>query len=317
MIRHSSPPLPHGQVSSTACRSPIRFNNGGISSTSAEKIVKTRPIVSAKPSSNEPSLDNRTRVVLPSLSAAMDGGFTAIADVSRAMSAASAADDYRLIGGVAVMLHILRLGLDLPLRATGDADFGVPPHVLRRPDLVQAIESLRYGKALGNRWERQLDDRRVAAIDLLIPTYRSRARDTVNVGSVVTTEVPGLAEALRRPDVEIEAEFRLTNGDRLLTTIVFPDAVGTLAMKALVGSVRTEGRDAEDLWRCLEIAAADSVDPPDFDDESLRPVRAMLWRELGPEGDALGELTQALQPDAAAQLRTRVRPLLAELVGTD
>jgi hypothetical protein len=44
--------------------------------------------------------------------------------------------------GVAVMLYIQRLGLDLPLRATGDADFGVPPHVLRRPDLLTAIESL-------------------------------------------------------------------------------------------------------------------------------------------------------------------------------
>lgn len=46
------------------------------------------------------------------------------------MEAAGAADDYRLIGGVAVMLHVERLGLDLPLRATADADFGVPPRAL-------------------------------------------------------------------------------------------------------------------------------------------------------------------------------------------
>ena len=45
------------------------------------------------------------RVVLVSLSAAMDGGFTAVADVSTAMTAAGAADDYRLIGGVTVMLR--------------------------------------------------------------------------------------------------------------------------------------------------------------------------------------------------------------------
>lgn len=60
----------------------------------------------------------------------MDGGFTAIADVSEAMRAIGAAADYRLIGGVTVMLHVQRLGLDLPLRATGDVDPGVPPHVL-------------------------------------------------------------------------------------------------------------------------------------------------------------------------------------------
>jgi hypothetical protein len=90
-----------------------------------------------------------SKVVLTGLSAAMDGGFTAIADVSTAMVSAGAAGDYRLIGGVTVMLHIERLGLDLPLRATGDADFGVPPHVLRRPDLVQAIEALGYKKVFG------------------------------------------------------------------------------------------------------------------------------------------------------------------------
>ena len=58
------------------------------------------------------------RVVLASLSAAMDGAFTAIAGVSHAMASAGAAADYRLIGGVTVMLPIQRLGLDLP--AAGD-----------------------------------------------------------------------------------------------------------------------------------------------------------------------------------------------------
>ena len=41
-----------------------------------------------------------------------------------------------LIGRVVVVLHIERRLLDFPLRAMGDADFGVPPHVLRRPELV-------------------------------------------------------------------------------------------------------------------------------------------------------------------------------------
>lgn len=43
------------------------------------------------------------KLVLASLSAAMDGGFTAIADVSQAMTLAGAEADYRLIGGVTVM----------------------------------------------------------------------------------------------------------------------------------------------------------------------------------------------------------------------
>jgi hypothetical protein len=253
--------------------------------------------------------------VLASLSAAMDGGFIAIADVSTAMATGGAAHDYRLIGGVAVMLHIERLGLDLPLRATGDADFGIPPHVLRGPALVDAIERTGYRKVAGNRWERRIDERRVAAVDLLVPAYRTRARSNVTVGDVVTTEVPGLAEALRRPGVSVEADLRLTNGESLAATIVLPDAIGMLALKAMVRSVRDEVRDVEDLWRCLEVAAADGVDPSSFDDRSLDQVRRALWHELGPNGAALPQLTTGLQGGSAARRRTRVRALLTETVG--
>jgi hypothetical protein len=156
----------------------------------------------------------------------------------------------------------------------------------------------------------------VAAVDLLVPAYRNRARDTVHVGDLVTTEVPGLAEALRRPGIEIDAELRLTDGMRLDATVMLPDAVGTLAMKALVRSVRTERRDAEDLWRCLEIAATEGVLPADFESEPLQRVRVALWAELGPGGVGLPELTDSLQADAAARVRTRVRALLTEVVGT-
>lgn len=255
-------------------------------------------------------------VVLMSLSAAMDGGFTAIADVSQALADVGASDQYRLIGGVTVMLHIQRLGINLSLRATGDADFGVPLHVLKEPKLVVAIEARGYTKVMGNRWERQIDDRRVAAVDLLVPAYRSRARHTVKVGGVVTTEVPGLAEALRRPAVVVDAQFHLTDGSSLGASIALPDAVATLALKAGARTVRNETRDAEDLWRCLEIAAAAGVTPDVFSGhEPLERVARLLARELGPGGSALPILTAGLQDDAAARLRTRLRALLAEVVG--
>lgn len=256
------------------------------------------------------------RVVLASLSAAMDGGFTAVADVSSAMADSGTTEQHRLIGGVAVMLHIQRLGLDVPIRATGDADFGVAPHVLRDPELIRTIEALGYQKVAGNRWVRRIDDRRVASVDLLIPTYRSRARDTVKIGSVVTSEVPGLAEAFQRPVVNVEVDLHLSNGQTLSTTVALPDAVGMLALKTLVRTVRTEERDIGDLWRCLEIAATDGVEPDDFDSsEPLAQVRSMLWAELGPNGTALDKLTTGLQDSAAARLRTRVRALLTETVG--
>lgn len=50
-------------------------------------------------------------ITLASMSAAMDGGFTAVADVSSAMATTGMTEQHRLIGGVAVMLHVQRLGL--------------------------------------------------------------------------------------------------------------------------------------------------------------------------------------------------------------
>jgi hypothetical protein len=91
-----------------------------------------------------------------------------------------------------------------------------------------------------------------------------------------------------------------------------------LALKTLVRSVRSEARDVEDLWRCLEIAAADGVNARTFDqDRALGEVRAALWRELGPNGVALDVLTAGLQDESAARLRTRVRALLVETIGRE
>lgn len=247
----------------------------------------------------------------------MDGGFTAIADVSASLAAVGAADDYRLIGGITVLLHIQRLGLALPLRATGDADVGVPPALLREPALVRHIEAVGYRKVLGNRWERRVDDLRIAAVDLLIPAYTSRARHTIQVGDVVTTEVPGLATALRRPGIAVDAELQFMNGGVRETTIMLPDALSTLVLKAGARTVRDEERDAQDLWRCLEIAAADGVTPTLVNAEGGGAgLRALLQRELGPGGASLGAATRGLQDDAAARLRTRIRSLLADVIGT-
>ncbi len=254
-------------------------------------------------------------VEMASRSLATDGGFVAIADVAAALAETGAGSSYRLIGGVAVMLHVQRLGLDLTLRATADADIGVPLHALQSPRLVDGIEARGYRKTAGNRWERQVDDRRVAAVDLLIPAYRTRARQNVRVGDHVTTEVPGLAVALKRRPVVVDAHFLLTDGRQLTATAVLPDAIGCLALKAGARTVRHDSRDVEDLWRCLEIAAAEGVRSEDFSgDSALADVARLLVREFGAGGTALPELTADLQPAAAARLRTRLRALVAEVV---
>lgn len=149
----------------------------------------------------------------------------------------------------------------------------------------------------------------------MIPAYRTRARQNVTIGDVVTTEVPGLAEALRRPGVDVEAVFALTDGTALEAHVVLPDAVSMIALKAGARRVRNEDRDLEDLWRCLEIAAAEGVTPQDFAAEPLSAAAQTTAREFSRASPALAVLSAGLQPDAAARMRTRVRALVAEVVG--
>ena len=246
----------------------------------------------------------------------MDGGLTAIAEISDVLAALGKLDNSRLIGGVSVLLHQQRLSIDLPLRATGDADFGLLPYLLRDPELVDAIEERGYRKVLGNRWERPIDDTRVASVDLLIASYRTRARDTVRVGDVVTTEVPGLAEALRRPAIEIDVDIVLTDGSPISAAVLIPDAASTLGLKAWARTVRQETRDAEDLWRCLEIALADGVDRKTLDaDPTLGQIIPILQRELSPQGTSLRTITAGVNEDERSRRSTRIRALLAAVAG--
>jgi hypothetical protein len=174
-----------------------------------------------------------------------------------------------------------------------------------------------YRKVLGNRWERPIDSRRLAAVDLLIPSYRSRVRDTVCIGDIVTTEVPGLAEALRRPGLAVALEVVLTDGTAMVADVVLPDAASTLGLKAWARTVRRESRDAEDLWRCLEIAHADGVTPETFrQDAHLGQVVDVIKRELGPTGASLDEVVRGLRETETVRRRTRIRALLAEVIGT-
>ena len=148
-----------------------------------------------------------------------------------------------------------------------------------------------------------------------MPDYTSRPRQTRRVGNVVTTEVPGLAVSLRRSGIAVNTQLRLLDGEVRETTVMLPDALATLILKARVRTVRDETRDAADLWRCLEIAAADSVTPETVDGEpGAGDLRRLLHRELGPDGTSLDAITHGLQGDAAARIRTRIRSLLADVI---
>ena len=255
--------------------------------------------------------------MLGSASAADDGGLIAVADVAKAAALAGIGNGYRLFGGVAVTLHVLRLGLDLPLRQTGDADHGVPPFVLQDGGLIRELKKLGYDNPhFSNTWERQVDDRRTATTDLLIPSYTSRPRDNKEVGGIVTTEVPGLALALLRSPVNVAARFRFSDGSSIDADVVLADAVGMLVLKCGARLVRDEERDATDLWRCLEVAFADHVRPEDLPtDPIIGNLAAALHNELGREGRSIPAIVRDLTPEAAGQRVTRLQALLLQVAG--
>ena len=259
--------------------------------------------------------DPPRRILFPSESLATDGGLIAITDVSEAMRDTGLESDYRVVGGIAVMLHVLRTGVDIPIRSTGDADYGVPPRVLTEGKLVREIERRGYAKTQGNRWERQIDDERTATVDFFIPAYTSCARSSRQVGEVNTTEVPGLAEAFLAEPCVVDAEFILTNGEHLSARVLLPDSKSMILLEAGARRVRNEDRDATDLWRCLEVANADGVTATDFTSSDVAQTRDLLQRELGRGGNALGIITRDLSPGAAGQTATRIQALLGRIVG--
>lgn len=127
---------------------------------------------------------------------------------------------------------------------------------------------------------------------------------------------PGLAEALRRPAVETTVEIVFTDGSVTSAIVVIPDAAATLALKAWARTVRTEDRDAEDLWRCLEIARVEGVAAETLEnDATLGQIVPILQSELGADGDALAVPNRGVSDEEAARRRTRIRALLAEVIG--
>jgi len=241
---------------------------------------------------------------LVSTSSASDGSFIAISEIGALLAGAP----HRLIGGVAVVLHQHRLGIDHPMRATADADFGIPPYALNDDSLVESVASLGYTRASGNRWERALPGRRTATVDLLVPSYRTRLRQVVRHGSTNTVEVGGLAEALRRPGVPMAGEVALTDGEMISFDVMLPDLASLLGLKLHARRVRQVDRDAIDLWTCLELMAA-AGEMESFGNAEFDSIRGQATIEFADDGPVVNAATVGVSAEEAALRRTRIRGL--------
>jgi hypothetical protein len=269
-----------------------------------------------------------SRIVLAAGSVADDLGYVALADISDVLGTQTT--DYRVIGGLMVTALAARWDLGASLyRETLDADLGVPPIVARDLDIAGRLKAAGYQQVAGDRFERPVPDipARVsgralgayrAAIDVLVPTYTSRARQNVRVGpDLVTTEVPGLQIALARAPVELALDLRRLNGDLLGVRLLFADEVSALTLKAFATTVRMRSTDIIDTWRCLEICFAAQVDAATFSRGAAAEGAAII-RELFKRRDGSGMRAlidhQRLNEEAAQRRYTRIRALIARLL---
>ncbi len=151
-----------------------------------------------------------------------------------------------------------------------------------------------------------------------MPAYTSRPRHNVRVGTeLVTTEVPGLQIALARAPVELALDLRRLSGHVLKVSLLFPDEVSALTLKAHATSVRMKATDIIDVWRCLEICFAAGFEAEAFS-RGVTAQAAALTRELfdrqGGRGMRVLTDQQRLSKTAADQQYTRIRALIARLL---
>lgn len=222
-----------------------------------------------------------------------------------------------------------RLGAQL-YRETGDTDLGVPPAIVRDHQVVERLMELGYERLAGNRFARNVPDVPVrivggrkepsmAIIDVLIPSYTSRARQDRRVSEeLVTTEVLGLATALTREPLLLSLDLHRLNGERLEAQIAFPDEVSALVLKALATRVRDKATDVVDVWRCLEVAFAAGTSPLEFAEgdraQAAKHIRSLFDTRDGPGMQAL-ESEQSLSRVAGDERFTRLRALIARILG--
>jgi hypothetical protein len=209
-------------------------------------------------------------------------------------------------------------------RETGDVDLGIPPVTARGHRLVDRLKAQGYDQVEGNRFARTVPGtpvkiagghaaRQQAIIDVLVPAYTSRPRRNVQVSkNLVSTEVPGLADALGRPPVIMTLELHRLNGDTLQATLPFADEVSALVLKSLATRVRSKDTDIADIWRCLEIAFAAGSAPSDFTGgnrpEAAATVRALFARRTGPRDGRARDRTAPIRPSRRPAVHTHTGP---------
>lgn len=239
-------------------------------------------------------------------SRAYDAAIRALAD---AAYVASGLDAWLIVGGHMVNLHVLRTGIDRPLRATRDADLAVELLAIRDSPLLARLGALGYrNSAASNRFNLRTATG-MATIDLLVPSYSDRHRPNMPAGPIAVDGLPSLHVALARQPVVVDLAATLTDGTSKEARIRIPDAVTAIAIKAFAYAERFAARDAEDLHCLLEVAHAEGVTAQTWPDQpSFTSAARLLSMFFDTPGRALTDATRS--PEQQVRLRALVRSIV-------
>lgn len=252
-------------------------------------------------------------------SIAEHAGYVALADLSAIIDE----DPGLVIGGHMVSAHAYRWSVEIR-RETADADVGVPPSVVQSPSLIDRLAATGYSKIAGNRFARPLDAEVVgenhegAVIDVLVPAYTSRPRSNRSFGDhLVTTEVPGLATALKREPVIVPMQVTMLDGQTAVFDLRIPDELGALVLKVMACTVRTKSTDAIDVLRMLEVAFKAEASIADLDENDSDRVRTVLTEKFCRGGTATRFIVDSeLSLGAKSARVTRLQALIASFIGS-
>ena len=207
-----------------------------------------------------------------------------------------------VVGGHMVNLHILRAGLDLPLRLTRDADIAVELRMIRRGTILEKLREMGYRNTVfPNRFDREVDGLSTS-IDLLVASYSTKHQPNIDGDSIVVDGMPAVNEALDRDAVTLHLVGDRTDGVRMEMTIHLPDIMSAVAMKSFAVAERSNPNDAVDLGHLLEVARADGCEGKKWPrGKSYQAAKAQLSAQFDIPGTALALAT----PSIAQQVRLR------------
>lgn len=192
---------------------------------------------------------------LVSVSAADDGAFLALRDLSEVLGTEDAT---AIIGGHMVTLLTARFpSPGFVARRTNDADGGIPKALARSGHIHEQLTARGYRPSGGNRYVRKSGDGTEQTLDLLVPNLDTRLGTEI-LGDRQFDSMPGLNLALSRR-LSINVIATLSTGEELQFMTHVPSVGGAIILKAYAWAGRLAQKDATDLHSLFRIVESHDI----------------------------------------------------------